>query len=1018
MGNRAGPRWAPQSRAWLLAFLAAATLAAGLSGSGRSGATPTQALPTGEWTTFANGDDILALALDGATLWAGTRSGGLVRWDTASGDYEQFLRPQRPLGGNTVRDIAIGPDGRKWLATNGGVSVLDDAGTAAPGDDRWHTFTASNSGLPSDDVRAVAIEGAFVWVGTAQVWDVAAAAWSGGGVARLDTAGTPEVDDDSVSAAYTFASTYKRLPDGTEHFGLVSDNVNDIAVTAEGGLWIATSPHWQLQKGADPEAPMAWARVHGGVTYVDTAGTPALTDDLWKGTSCHAMQVTLTCQVEALAIDAQGWVWAAIHGRGVMYFRSDEADIVDDQSRRIDIPGRLPGETVDALALGPADVPELANTVWLARSRGGLSVLDHKGSLRDRKDDVWNFGLSDEAFTRADGLPRDRVQALVVVRDTAWVGTGAAYGVAGGIGPLAIRDLTFGPAWTTRRAPPTNFITDLDFGQPDTRWAGHVWIGTGSRAQQRFGAGVVDLDTRDTPGLTDDTWTVHTTLGTDPDGQSPWAGLGGQNVHAVLVQGDRVWLGSIESIWDADLKKYKDGGLSVFDGTAWTARTPENTGAPDKGLHDASVVSLAEDCDGAIWIGTGSPWESTGAGVDVLTPGASVHQRTQDTWRSLRYTTLASDNTSDIAIDCERRLAWVASAHHVAEPGDFGSPGGRLIGGGVARQDMAAGTWAKYDSRNGFISYAADILRGEALSVVPGPEGRAWVGTFGTDKTSTAELVNQKPFWPAVVNFWDGQAWTHQVLPRAGMAGSLARDAAGRLWVATTRGGLARDDALPEGWKEDQGVGGLFVYAGGDLTSAPTVLRPDTSGVPANDISVVKVAPNGDVWIGTEGWGLARYREQGEAPTPTATSPRGASPTPTQATPGPGTPSPTATGGGEVTPTRGTPTGATPTRGTPATPGAPALYLPFAQQRRNGATLPSATATRPVGGTPSATPPGATPSATRALVSATPDPNRTPEPSRTPGPSPTRTAFPSPSQPPEGWEAVYLPFNAQRRPRR
>ena len=41
---------------------------------------PQAALPSGHWTSFAHGNDILALQGQGDVLWAGTRIGGLVRW--------------------------------------------------------------------------------------------------------------------------------------------------------------------------------------------------------------------------------------------------------------------------------------------------------------------------------------------------------------------------------------------------------------------------------------------------------------------------------------------------------------------------------------------------------------------------------------------------------------------------------------------------------------------------------------------------------------------------------------------------------------------------------------------------------------------------------------------------------------------------------------------------------------------------------------------------------------------------
>lgn len=244
-------------------------------------ARPAGGLPAGQWTTFANGDDILSLTLEGGTMWAGTRSGGVVRWDLASGAYRQYLRPQDPIAGNTVRDIAVGPDGRKWLGTDAGLTMYAEGDPTTSADDAWHTFNVANTagGLSSNDIRALVVDGNLVWVGMAQVWDAELGTWSGGGVGRLDTRGTQTPTDDTWAPIATFASTYKRTPDGTETFGLVSDNVNDIALTASGDLWVATSPHWGLEKTADPDEPPTWSRMHGGVSFLDTKGTPSPTDE-------------------------------------------------------------------------------------------------------------------------------------------------------------------------------------------------------------------------------------------------------------------------------------------------------------------------------------------------------------------------------------------------------------------------------------------------------------------------------------------------------------------------------------------------------------------------------------------------------------------------------------------------------------------------------------------------------------------------------------------------------------------
>ena len=904
--------------------------------------------PFGRWTTFANGDDILSLVAGDDVLWSGTRAGGLVRWDLGEGSAMQFLRPQNPIGGNTVRDLALGADGRLWMATDGGLSVLADGETASRDDDRWHTWTFESTGgaLPSDDARAVAVDGDTVWVGTAQVLDPLTGAYLGGGLARLDTKGTFEPEDDVWAPVQTFESTFRESPTGDDEVGLVSDTIHDLAVNENGDVWIATGPHWLFEvQSFGQVTEERWVRVHGGISFVETQGTFDPEDDVWTSNSCEDLQETVTCNVQTLAIGPLGFVWAAIGGRGVMWFSATNGRIIDERSRRFSKMGHPeiaePLTFVESITFGPAEDEALANTVWLGTRKSGLAVLDHGGVLRNTNDDVWHFGR-ESAFGTADGLARERVQAVVLAGGKAWAGTGPNNGNGGGISPVDLVDLTVAPALTTDFAPPTNFVTDLAFGEPGSRWQDRVWVATGSRSRQRFGAGATLLDTAGTASTDDDTWQHYSTLETDADGMLPWTGLAGDNVHAIAVRGDHVFLGSVESTWDADARAYSDGGLTVFDGTSWTARTMESTGGRESGLRDGSVSSLAIGCEGEIWVGTGNPWDAQGAGVDVLTTGTSVHVQSQDTWAPHDYVdksardSLPSRNLTALAADCEARQVWAAAAHHVRLPVQ-GSPGGALIGGGAAAFDLDGGMWTRYDVRHGLDSYhSGDDLLGEALSVLA-EDGQAWVGTYGTSETTTFALVRDKPYWPATLNHWDGSTWSSTVFESAGRLSGIARDETGRLWVATSRGGLVRFSAQPENWRDDRGVGGLMVGSGNDTDWYTFTVR---AGLPSEDISVVRSDPVGNIWIGTEGWGLARF-EPNAGPPPTATyTPRPVTPTPTR-TPDGVEPTPTTIGGSvTATPEPGSPT---PSPGTPDTPtpvGPTAIptedgpiYLPWMRQR-------------------------------------------------------------------------------------
>lgn len=916
-----------------------------------SGRAASPGLPEGQWTTYANGDDILSLAWENGRLWAGTRHGGLVRWDPVEGSYQQFLRPQDPLAGNTVYDIAIDAAGVKWLATDGGLTRFDDAGTVSRADDRWHTYTRANSGggLPSDLVKALALDGPRLWVGCQQVLDPLTGAWSGGGLGRLDTQGTPEVIDDRWAPVATYDGTLRGLPDGSVQLGLVSDNIMDLALTKAGSLWVATGPHHRLENAADTTAPKIWARVGGGISHRDTKGTADPADDRWTPARCDGDAPTVSCQVESLALDAGGRLWIGMVGRGLRYHSADQAILVDDPAQRFDPSAGLGGNTVTAIAFGPADQPALANTVWMTTvcngaclgRRSGLSVLDHKGTLLGRNDDVWDFGRG-APLSGADGMARDRAQALIIAAGTAWIGTGPARGVGGGISRMALASDSFGSNLLTSCtqpgcvAPPSNFLTDVAVGQAGSRWEGHVWVASGSRsaAGRLFGSGLLDLDTHGSFGSADDTWRIYNTTNTDPDGKLPWAGLTGNNVHSVLLRGDQVWAGSATSDWDG--KAYVDGGLAVFDGSRWTARTVVNTKRGNvAGLRSNGVTALAAGCANEVWVATGSPWDIAGTGLDRLKPGASIHDLAGDTWTAFSYPKLPGNNLTDVALDCAAGKAWVAAAHHLSEPDPLsGTGGGRWIGGGVGVAKLADDSWTKYDVTNGLESFGENGSKGEVFAVLPAPDGGVWAGAFGTRGLSAAAMVGQKPYFTAQLNRLTGSTWSKDSFVGAGWVSGVARDGEGRLWVATTRGGLAREAADPEGWRTDRLTGGLRVFDG----AAWRTLDVAGTGIPSNDISAVAVGPNGDIWITTDGWGMARFAVGAATPTPTMTvnvptqEPTATPPSPT-ASPtiksGTVEPTPTALGGTSGTPTR------TPTRsGTPGIGPGRKLWLPLLSRPR------------------------------------------------------------------------------------
>ena len=916
----------------VLAFLSLLTYFSLPSTFQSSAATRSAFPPTGQWYTYANGDDILVLEVEGDVLWAGTRGGGVVRWNLSAGGYVQYLKPQDGLAGNIVYDIAIDGAGRKWFATDHGLSVLDDGGTPDKSDDRWLTYTRQNTGgqLPSNFVTAVAVdEAGRVWIGTAQYWDPTTEAYVGGGLTWLDPRDPLDPDDDVWLHTFTLENTLTSGREGTV-LGLASNNVTDILPVPGDRVWVATRPHWVFEQ-PDPNVPGEWVQLHGGLSRLDHKGTLDPSDDVWQTWNCE-LDSQFGCVVTLLRMDANGYIWAAMRGRGVLAFHRDATTLRADRDRFTTADG-LASDFVDAIAFGPPDDPVWGTTVWFGTYRSlngaglGVSVLDHKGTPGNHRDDTWNEQnpRPGEPITTADGLAGNRVQAMVAANGVMWMGTGGLFGLAYGISPFKLAAKGFDTALTTAATGiPSNYITDIAFGLPGTRWENRVWIATGHRRVRRYGVGALLLDHQGTLDPRDDTWSQFTKESTDDNGRPPWVGLASNNVTALAVDGDRVWFGTREVTWDRVRGRYTDGGLSVFDGEQWAVYTVGNTGGSGTGLRADSITALAVGCGGEVWVALGDLGTNYGFGIDVLDHGNTPFDRSDDVWQPLRFPTLPSDLVTGIAPDCNRGQVWVAGIPHF---GEFGPQGG-----GLGRYDVDSGTWTTYTVEDGIESYASGPVTGEVVAVTAGPDGTIWIGGWGTTETSSGDVIGNWPHVPATVNWLREGSWSSQNFARDGWVSSIAVDAASVVWVATSRGGLDRD----QDGREDDGEIGRFSVGGIKLTvDGNTWVEWTAENAPlvTNDIEVIAVSPDGEVWIGTNGWGLMRFYP-GEPPTPTSTAtptslPATATPTATATTSPTATPTVTVT----LTPTT-TPTATATPSSTPLTPPIHRLYVPLALRNR------------------------------------------------------------------------------------
>jgi hypothetical protein len=262
----------------------------------------------------------------------------------------------------------------------------------------------------------------------------------------------------------------------------------------------------------------------------------------------------------------------------------------------------------------------------------------------------------------------------------------------------------------------------------------------------------------------------------------------------------------------------------------------------------------------------------------------------------------------------------------------------------MARYDGDPAAWTRYDTRNGLTSYAKGLVYGEVTGMAVASDASVFAGGFGTLAVTDQDLIRLAPYLPVPVNRWRaGDTWEAWVFDSLGSVSAMAFDRVGRLWVTVTRGGAARDGLDPDLWKEDALMPGALLFQ-----DEVWHILTTREGLPGADLSTVAVAPDGSVWVGTEGAGLGMYVND-LPPTPSPTpSPTASQVAPTQTftstpvdgtttqTPATHTATPTSTIDGSPTeateppPPSDTPTpSATAASATPSSDPLDRIYLPF-----------------------------------------------------------------------------------------
>jgi ligand-binding sensor domain-containing protein/DNA-binding CsgD family transcriptional regulator len=546
----------------------------------------------GDPDTISDGD-IRSLHEDSSgTLWAGTYSGGLNRFQAATGTFIRYRHDSADPGSikdDSILAIAEGPAGGLWVATGAGLSRLDHA------TDRFEHFShgaAHPASLPGTQVRSLHRgPGGQLWVGTlgggVSRWDPQSRSFTRFDLAAL-IAGPAEFNDvfslheDAHGRVWVGTriglvllepskGTARELPlpDSTEFLPVIMA----MAADRNDRLWLGTLVHgvllldmaslqWQMEPGDHRglgvrlrDQPQISLALSQDMLLVGTWGT-----GVYRTTS-HSTNFRLLDRLRSealrdnnitavLASPEPGQPWLGTQSSGPHRVRLD--------SGTVDPQAGLPANLANAMILDMTRTMD--GQVWAATNTGLYSFTD--AGLQTGH---FAYGTGDP-----DNLSDDVVRALLPAGEGAlWIGTD-------GSGLFRFEGTSGTLQHYLHDAQRPDSISDDHVSVLLEGQGGTLWVGTRSNGLnycrvenwscQRLEGGDEFAAGR---GLSH----FHvTSLFRDRDGQL-WVGTGNGGLNQVLL----------------------DSGGAVTGFRYWTTEI---------GLLDDSIMSIEQDLDGSLWLAT------------------------------------------------------------------------------------------------------------------------------------------------------------------------------------------------------------------------------------------------------------------------------------------------------------------------------------------------------------------------------------------------------------------------------
>jgi ligand-binding sensor domain-containing protein/signal transduction histidine kinase/CheY-like chemotaxis protein len=386
-------------------------------------------------------------------------------------------------------------------------------------------------------------------------------------------------------------------------------------------------------------------------------------------------------------------------------------------------------------------------------------------------------------------------------------------------------------------------------------------------------------------------------------------GLPQSSITAIIQTRDGyLWLGTF-------------GGLVRFDGMQFTVFDTSNTQA----LRSKRILALFEDRDGALWVGTENGGLSRFDQNRVTTyttrdglPNDSVFSICQDregtlwiaTWDGLarlKDGTVQPYSTSEhnfrgrvsFVITDRHGSVWVGHGRQVMRLSDgtwttqmvIDPPEGWMNSVYADREgNLWIGTWGNglyRRTRGGWTVYGTreGLSHNRVTALVEDRDGNLWIGTEGgglnrlkdgrlssfTDKDGLPSRVVRALLEDREGSLWIGteggglsrlkDGRLTSFTDKDGLVGSslvpIYQDRAGALWIGAACGGLSRFQISDVGVQTDR------LRTPPAALGAPTVVTTYTvqQGLPNNCVWALTGDREGNLWIGTHGGGLTRFKE-------------------------------------------------------------------------------------------------------------------------------------------------------------